>query len=309
MAFTSGNAPRLLQAGLQTIFGDVYPTYKGQWEQLFKTFVSDKQFEDDLQVVSMGLPTQLSEGNTVTYDTFKQGWGKRYTHAEYAKGFAITRVMLEDVQNAVSLTAKASNQMMNSMAQLKEIIGANIFNNAFSTAAANLGGDGKALLRTDHPLGGSGGTFQNTLTSASDLTEASLEQARIDISHIVDDAGLRIQLRPGRLVVPVELITEAVRITQNPLRAGTADRDINALYEMGIFKDMPLVNNYLTDTDAWFILVEGLSEDEGLKHLKRRAVDVEMDNDFNTGNLLMKVTERYCFGWTNPRALYGSPGA
>ena len=304
---STGSAPKLLWPGVNQIFGDMYNTYKGEYSEIFTTSLSDKRFEEDLQMVNMGLAVPKDEGSAIQYDTFKQGYVKRYVHIVYGKGFVITREALDDNQYSMSLAARGAQMLANSLAQTKEIIGANILNNAFDTNYA--GGDGKPLLATDHPLGAAGGTFSNKLSTAADLSEASVEAMIIQIMNLVDDAGLRIALRPMKLIVPTDLNFEACRLLKSTGRVGTADNDINAIESMSAIPGGYVVNHYLTDTDAWFIKVGGLAPNEGMRHFQRAGYDLEMDNDFDTKNLLTTATERYSFGWSNSRAMVGSAGA
>jgi phage major head subunit gpT-like protein len=190
-----------------------------------------------------------------------------------------------------------------SMRQTKEIIAANVYNRAFTSTFT--GGDGKELLATDHP-NFSGGTWQNELTTSADMSEAALEQACIDIASFTNDRGLKIAYRPTTLIIPKELEFDTARILKNTDRPATADRDINALKALGKFSKGMIVNHYLTDTDAWFIRTDC---PDGLKYFERRADEFGMDNDFDTENAKFKATSRYSFGWTDPRGLYGSPGA
>jgi len=191
-----------------------------------------------------------------------------------------------------------------SMRQTKEQVAANVYNRA--TSNTYTGGDGVELLSTAH-LNYTGGTFANELTVAADLSEASLEQACIDIAKLENDRGLNISLAGDCLIVPVDLMFEAERILGTPYRVGTSDNDVNALRSMGKFPGGVKVNHYLTDTDAWFIRTN-LRED-GMKYISRKDVQFGVDNEFDTENAKFKATERYAFGWTDPRGLFGSPGA
>jgi len=188
-----------------------------------------------------------------------------------------------------------------SMRQTKEIVGANVYNRAFATYT---GGDGKVLLASDHP-NVAGGTFSNIIGTAADISEAALEQAVIDIAGFRDDRGLLIAAKPRKLVIPYQLQFEAKRILGSDGRVGTDLNDPNAIKEMGIFGEV-VTNHYLTDADAWFILTD---VKEGLKYFERRGDQFEMDNDFDTENAKFKATARYSFGWSDPRAIYGSAGA
>jgi hypothetical protein len=189
-----------------------------------------------------------------------------------------------------------------SVRQTKEILGANVYNRAFNSSYT--GGDGKELLATDHP-NVAGGTWSNELTTAADLSEASLEQAVIDIAGFENDRGLTIGAKPKSLIIPWQLQFEAHRILKSALRYDTASNDANALRDMGLFKDV-IVNHFLTDTDAWFIRT---NVPHGMKYFERRADEFGADNDWDTENAKFKASFRASWGWTDPRGLFGSPGA
>ena len=225
----------------------------------------------------------------------------RYQQVTYALGFIITREIMEDDQYDVVGQRKAQGLAF-SMRQSKEIIAANVYNRAFNSSYT--GGDGKELLATDHPLF-AGGTWANELSTASDLSEASLEQAHIDIAGFTNDRGLLISVRPKALIIPRQLMFEAKRITAPTGRPGTDTNDVNAMKAMGLVPEV-VVNHYLTDTDAWFLRTDA---PHGMKYFERRGDSFDMDNDFDTENAKYKATARYSFGWTDPRGLFGSPGA
>jgi len=175
--------------------------------------------------------------------------------------------------------------------------------NGFTTAYSS--GDGVALFSASHPLV-SGGTNSNTQSTAADLNETSLEAAVIQIGKWTDERGLMIAARPQSLVIPPDLQFVAARVMQSELRPGTADNDINAVRSMGVVPGGTIVNHYLTDTDAWFLLTD---IPNGLKHFNRVALETSMDGDFDTGNVRYKARERYSFGVSDPLGIWGSPGA
>ena len=237
----------------------------------------------------------------ITYDSERQGFTSRYNHVVYALGFIITREIYEDDQYDVVGKRKA-NALARSMRQTKEIIGANVFNRAATSGYT--GGDGVTLLNASHP-NVAGGTWSNMPSTAADLSEAALEQANIDIAALTDDRGLLIAAKPRKLVIAPSNMFEAKRILGSDGRVGTDLNDLNAIKTMGIIPEV-VVNHYLTDADAWFILTD---VNDGLKYFERRGDAFEMDNDFDTENAKFKATARYSFGWTDPRAIYGSMGA
>ena len=298
---TSSSFAKLLWPGLNSIYGKAYADYPVEWDKLFEKNSSDKAYEEDLGLSSFGLASVKNEGAPITYDTERQGFTSRYNHVVYALGFIVTREIFEDDQYG-KVGAQKAKALARSMRQTKEIIGANIYNRA--TTAGYNGGDGVVLLSTAHP-NVAGGTFSNRMAVDADLSEAALEQAVIDIAGFRDDRGLLIAARPEKLVIPYQLQFEAKRILGAEGRVGTDLNDPNVLKDMGIFSNV-VTNHYLTDPDAWFILT---NVKDGMKYFERRGDVFEMDNDFDTENAKFKATSRYSFGWSDPRAIYGSPGA
>jgi Mu-like prophage major head subunit gpT len=297
----SGSFAKALWPGVNAWYGKAYNEYSVEYTKLFDTHKSNKQFEEDVGISSFGLAAVKPEGSPIQYDSERQAFITRYNHVVYALGFIITREMVEDDQYAVVGQRKAQGLAF-SMRQTKEIIAANVYNRAFNSSYT--GGDGKELLATDHPLF-AGGTWSNELSTASDLSEAALEQAHIDIAGFTNDRGLLIAVKPKSLIIPRQLMFEAKRITAPDGRPGTDTNDVNAMKQMGLVPEV-VVNHYLTDQDAWFLRT---NIPHGMKHWERRADGFDMDNDFDTENAKYKATARYSFGWTDPRALFGSPGA
>ncbi len=299
---------KALWPGVNTWYGDAYAQYPVEWDKLFEKNTSRKAFEEDVGSSHFGLAVQKAEGAPVTYDTSRQGFTSRYNHVVYALGFIITREIYEDDQYDVVGKLKAQSLAF-SMRQTKEIVAANVYNRAFNTSY--LGGDGATLIASaggggsaSHPAI-AGGTWTNGVATAVDLSEAALEQAVIDIAGFTNDRGLKIAVRPKTLIIPKELMFEATRILKAEGRTGTDLNDPNALKTMGMVPEV-VVNHYLTDTDAWFLRTD---VQNGLKYFERRGDEFGMDEDFDTENAKYKATARYSFGWTDPRAIYGSPGA
>jgi len=297
----SGSFAKALWPGVNAWYGKAYSEYPVEWTKLFEQFKSTRQFEEDVGVSSFGLAVVKPEGAPIYYDSERQAFITRYQHVTYALGFIITREIMEDDQYDVVGQRKAQGLAF-SMRQSKEIIAANVYNRAFNSSYT--GGDGKELMATDHPLF-AGGTWANELSTAADLSEASLEQAHIDIAGFTNDRGLLISVRPKALIIPRQLMFEAKRITAPTGRPGTDTNDVNAMKAMGLVPEV-VVNHYLTDTDAWFLRTDA---PHGMKYFERRGDSFDMDNDFDTENAKYKATARYSFGWTDPRGLFGSPGA
>lgn len=298
---TSSSFAKALWPGVNAWYGKAYKDYPEEWSKLFEKNTSRKAYEEDVGVTSFGLAAVKTEGGPISYDDARQAYTTRYNHVVYALGFQITREIFEDDQYDVVGQRKAKG-LARSMRQTKEIVGANVYNRAFTSGYT--GGDGSILCVSSHP-NVTGGTWSNVLSTAADLSEAALEQAALDIYALRDDRGLLIAAKPRALVIHPANQFEAKRILGTEKRAGTADNDLNALKTMGIIPEI-IVNHYLTDSDAWFILTDVT---DGLKYFERRGDAFEMDNDFDTENAKFKATARYSFGWTDPRAIYGSPGA
>lgn len=252
-------------------------------------------------ISSFGLAVAKPEGAPIQYDSERHTFITRYVHTVFALGFIITREIMDDDQYEVVGQRKAQGLAF-SMRQTKEINAANIYNRAFNSAFVF--GDGVSALNAAHP-NYAGGTFSNVLTTAADLSEAALEQACIDIAGFTNDRGLAIAVRPKTLIIPRQLSFEAKRILHSDGRVGTDNNDLNALKNLGMIPET-VINHYLTDADAWFLRTD---VQHGMKYFERNADSFEMDNDFDTENAKFKARARYSFGMTDPRSLFGSPGA
>lgn len=302
MAMNRSFNPKLLEEGLHSVFGLEYKQHPEEWRQVFDSQNSKKAYEEDTLVTGFGLAATKAEGSSVTYDEALQGWSARYMHETVALAFAITEEAVED-NLYMSMGAKYSKALARSIQQTKEMKAASILNNAFNASYA--GGDGKALIATDHPLVG-GGAMSNKLATPADLSEASIEDLLIQIRRSVDDRNLPIAMMPKDIIIAPEEEYNATRILRSSLQSGSQNNDINALKTKGIFTRDPVLVTRLVDPDAWFIKTDC---PDGLRHFQRRAVNKKMDRDFNTGNYRYKASERYSFGWTDFRGLFGSEGA
>ena len=297
----TGNWGALLWPGLNSIYGTEYDEFDVFCTKLFETSTSRKAFEEDIGSVHYGLARVKNEGAAVHYDTARQGFKSRYQHVEYALGFAISKIVMDDDLYDVVGPDRAQGLAF-SMRQTKEVVAHNVYNRAFNSSYT--GGDGVELLATNHP-NINRGTWANVLAVAADLSESALEQACIDLKKLTNDKGLRISVKPTSLIIPVDEEFNATRILKSTSRPGTADNDINALNVMGQFKTI-IASPYLTDTDAWFIRT---NVKKSLRHFERAPDAFTQDNDFDTDNAKYKATARYSFGWSDPKGLFGSPGA
>ena len=300
MALNRALFTKQLNLGLNTVFGMEYDRYPEQWRSLYSTEQSMKAFEEDVQMIGFGAAPTKAEGAMINYDSGREGFVSRYVHETVALAFAITEEAEEDGLYG-SLGAKYARALARSMQQTKEIKGANIFNTATTTS---LGGDGQALLDPLHPLGG-GGTASNILGTPADLSETSLETLLVQISTAVDDRSIPIALSGRKLAVPPQLVFIAERIIKSNLRPGTADNDINAMRNMGMIPEGVVVNQRFTNPDQYFILTDC---PDGMKHFVRAPIKKAVEGDFETGNLRYKCRERYSFGFTDWRGVYGSEG-
>ena len=301
MTVTTGTHPKFLWPGLQAIWGNLYKDAPSGYSQVFEGGTSDKAYEEDQEVSGFGLSPVKAEGASVSYDDPINGYIKRYTNVTYGLGFIVTEEAVEDNQYKAQ-AEKRVKALRRSMRHTKETVHANVLNRATDTNYT--GGDGKPLLATDHPT--ANGTQSNKLATAADLSEAALEDIFIQIMNATDTRGLRISLKPRKLVIPSNLAFEATRIVKSDLQNDTANNAINAIRSMGILPEGVMPWTFLTDTDQWFVLTDA---PEGLKSLQRRELALEKDSDFETGNFKHKATERYSCGWTDWRAAYGSEGA
>lgn len=301
MPITSGSFAKALWPGVQKWYGDAYAEHAVEYTDLFDSYTSRKAYEEDVGISGLGLAAVKPEGASVAYDTEQQGFLTRYRHVTYGLGIIITREAYEDDLYDV-VGPKKSKGLAFSMRQTKEIVCANVYNRA--QTAGYTGGDGQVLLYNAHPRV-RGGTFSNVLSVAAALSEASLEDLCIQIMKETNDADLNIALMPTDLIIPPDLVFEAERILKSPLRVGTADNDLNALKNMGKFRNGVKVNHYLTSATAYFIRTNC---PDGMKYISRRDDDFSMDNDFDTDNAKYKATMRFSAGWTDPRGLYGSEG-
>jgi len=302
MAINRAQLVKELVPGLHALFGLEYDRYDAEYEEIFETETSERAFEEEVMLTGFGEAPVKFEGSGVTYDTAQESFTARYTHETIALAFSLTEEAIED-NLYDTLSSRYTRALARSMMTTKNIKGANVLNNAFSSSF--VGGDGKELCATDHPTVGNE-TQRNELSTASDLNETSLEQALIDIAAFEDERGLKINAQARKLIIPTALQFVADRLLETPGRVGTADNDINALRNMGMVPEGYTVNHYLTDTDAFFLTTD---VPNGLKHFVRSPVATSMEGDFETGNVRYKARERYSFGFSDWRGIFGSPGA
>tara|TARA_B100000989_G_scaffold295843_1_gene277736 strand:- start:557 stop:1462 length:906 start_codon:yes stop_codon:yes gene_type:complete len=301
MAISRNQLVKELEPGLNALFGLEYNRYENQHAEIFTTETSDRAFEEEVMLSGFANASVKPEGSAVTFDNAQETYTARYQHETVALAFAITEEAIED--NLYDrLSSRYTKALARSMANTKQVKAANVLNRAFNSSFA--GGDGKELCATDHPT--IFGTVKNELSTSADLSETSLEQALIDINAFTDERGLKVAARGVKMIIPSELQFTAERIMNSANRVGTADNDINAVKSMGMIPQGYSVNNYLTDTDAFFIITD---VPNGLKYFERSPIKTSMEGDFDTGNVRYKARERYSFGFSDFRGIFGSPGA
>ena len=298
----TSNHPKALWPGVKAWWGKAYEDHQTEYTDIFDTFTSDKAYEEDVQIVGFGLAPVKAQGSAVTYDSEIQGPLTRYTHVAYALGYIVTHEELKDnLYTEVSQTRASS--LARGFRQTKERVGAGIYNRGFNSSF--VGGDGVSLFNVSHP-NTSGGVFSNKLAVDADFSEASLEDLIIQIMKATDDRGLLINLMPKSLHIAPDGWFNANRVLESVYQSGNGNNDINVVKATGALPMGIKVNHYFTDSDAWFVRT---TVGNGLKYYEREAVQFDQDNDFDTMNAKAKGYERYSFGWTDPRAVFGSQGA
>jgi len=302
MAISRAQLVKELEPGLNALFGLEYKRYENEAAQIFDSESSDRAFEEEVMLSGFGTADVKPEGSGVQYDDAQETYTARYTMETVALAFALTEEAIEDnLYDRIS--SRYTKALARSMATSKQVKGANVLINA-TASSGYTGGDGVVLVSNAHPT--LNGNQSNRPTTYSDLSETSLEQALIDIAGYQDERGLKIAAQGMKMIIPKELEFTATRILKSQGRVGTADNDINALKSMGMVPQGYTVNHYLTDTDAWFVKTD---VPNGLKHFVRAPLKTAMEGDFDTGNVRYKARERYSFGWSDWRGIYGNTGA
>jgi hypothetical protein len=300
MVITTGNIPALLWPGLNAVWGDSYKEWERKYTQLFEIKNSEMNYEEDVELPGFGLAPVKPQGSAIVYDTTQQQTKSRYQHVAYALGFIVTHEEQKDNLYLKSGTMK-TKALARSMRQTVENVGANVYNRGFNGSFT--GGDGQPLFSASHPTPNG---VQSNLLSAADLSEASLEDASIQIMNAVDARGLRISLMPESLHVATANVFEAARILKSVLTPDTGNNAINALRSEGMFPKGAMVNPYFTDPDAYFIRTD---VENGMTFFWREEPDFAQDGDFDTSNLKYKAYQRFSAGWSDFRGAFGSAGA
>ena len=301
MAINRAQLVKELEPGLNALFGMEYSNYREEWKDIFETENSDRAFEEEVMLSGFGEAGTKAEGAGVSYDEAQEVWTARYMHETTALAFSLSEEAVED-NLYDKLSSRYTKALARSMSHTKNTKGAAILNNAF--AAGVTYGDGQSLCATHTLLNGS--TVSNAPSTASDLNETALENAVIDIAKFTDERGLKIAINVKSLCIPTDLQFVAERVLNSTGRVATADNDLNALSSTSAIPGGYKVNHFFTDPDAWFLLTDAPN---GLKHMKRVGIKTGMEGDFESGNVRFKARERYSFGVSDWRAIYGSAGA
>jgi len=304
MAISRAQLLKELLPGLNALFGMEYARYGEQHKEIYESETSERSFEEETKLSGFNTAPVKNEGSAIAYDNAQEAWSTRYTHETIALGFSITEEAIED-NLYDSLSSRYTKSLARAMANTKQVKAAAVLNNGFTNTAAYYGGDGVPLFSTAHPLV-SGGTNANTPSTQVDLNETSLEAAVIQIAAWTDERGMLIAAKPRKMIVPPALQFVATRLLETSLRVGTADNDINAIKNNGSVSEGYTINNFLTDTNAWFLTTD---VPNGMKHFVRTPLQNSMDGDFDTGNVRYKARERYSFGWSDPLGMWGSSGS
>jgi len=303
MAISRQQLVKELEPGLNALFGLEYKQYADETKEIFVTESSDRAFEEEVMLSGFGDAAVKPEGQGVAFDTAQETYTARYTMETIALAFAITEEAIED--NLYDrLASRYTKALARSMASTKNTKGAAILNTGFTGSGNPTYGDGQFLLVSTHPT--LSGNQTNILSTAADLNETSLEQAMIDIAAFKDERGLKVAAKARKMIIPSALQFTAERLLKSQGRVGTADNDINALKNMNMIPEGYVVNHYLSDTDAWFVTTD---VPNGLKHFDRAPLKTSMEGDFDTGNVRYKARERYVFGASDWRGIFGTPGA
>ena len=302
MAISRSQLLKELLPGLNALFGLEYARYGEQHKEIYEIESSERSFEEETKLSGFAAAAVKPEGSAIQYDNAQEAWTARYNHETIALGFSLTQEAIED-NLYDSLSARYVKALARAMAYTKQVKAASTLNNGFN--AAFTGGDGQSLFSSAHPLV-NGGTNSNQPTTAADLNETSLEAAVIQIAGWTDERGLLIAAKPKKLVLPPALQFVATRLLETEQRVGTADNDINAIKSNGVIPGGYTVNNFLTDSNAWFLTTD---VPNGLKMFVRAPISNDMQGDFDTGNVRYRSRERYSVGYSDPLGMYGSAGA
>jgi len=286
---------------LNEAFDGVYDQRADEWSTVFREQSGiPRNYHEEPVLYGFGAAPQLPDGSPVTYQQGGVLFLQRYVYQVFGLAFALTKVLVEDGDH-IRLGQVYAKHLAQSLVETKELLCANILNRAFNSSYT--GGDGVSLISTAHPI--AAGTFSNQLATAANLSQTSLEQMLIQIRQAVDNNGKKIRLQPLKLVVAPGNVFQAEVLLKSVLRTGTANNDINPIKSIGLLPEGASVISRLTSATNWWVQTDA---PEGMKLMMRRALEKTMEGDFETDSMRFKATERYIPNWTDPRAMFGTPG-
>lgn len=287
-----------LWPGIIEFFGSEYKDYEEQCGYIFDGRNSSKAFEEYVMESMFGLAPVKEAGAPLMFDEAADAWKGRVDMVAFGLGFVITREAVDDDQY-FDLVPRYTKALKRSMKITKEVRAANFVDNIFTNSKT---GDGVSVVNGAHPLK-SGGTLSNTAAANADLNETSLEAANIQIADWTDERGLRISVKPTRLIIPNGQQYTAQRLTQTTSgRPGTGDNDVATVPGMNL--DTKL-NNYLADPRAWYLKTD---VSEGLTMWNRTPLGIEQGDGSETQVMKVMAYERYAFSAMDWRSVFGAPG-
>jgi hypothetical protein len=303
MAISRAQLVKELEPGLNALFGLEYKRYDNESAEVYVTESSDRAFEEEVMLSGFANANVKAEGAGVSYDEAQETYTARYTMETIALAFAITEEAIED--NLYDrLASRYTKALARSMSNAKQVKAAVPLNNGLPSVATFKTGDTVSLFSTNHTT--IAGACANTLATQADLNETSLEQSLIDIAAMTDERGLKIAARGVKMIVPPANQFNAERLMKSQGRTATADNDVNAINSMGMIPQGYRVNHFLNDSDSFYIITD---VPNGMKHFERTPLTTSMEGDFDTGNVRYKARERYVFGCSDFRGIFGVEGA
>ena len=287
---------------LNESFDGVYDQRADEWSTVFREQSGiPRNYHEEPVLYGFGAAPQLPDGSPVSYQQGGVLFLQRYVYQVFGLAFALTKVLVEDGDH-IRIGQVYAKHLAQSLVETKELLCANVLNRAFNSSYT--GGDGVSLVNTSHPI--ATGTFSNQLNTAAALSQTSLEQMLIQVRLAVDNNGKKIRLQPLKLIVAPGNVFQAEVLLKSVLRTGTANNDINPIKSIGLLPEGASVISRLTSPTNWWVQTDA---PEGMKLMMRRALEKTMEGDFETDSMRYKATERYWPSWTDPRALFGTPGA
>ncbi len=286
---------------LNECFDGVYDQRADEWSHVFREQTGiPRNYHEEPVLYGFGAAPQLPDGTPVSYQQGGVLFLQRYVYNVYGLAFALTKVLVEDGDH-IRIGQVYAKHLAQSLVETKELLAANVLNRAFNSSFA--GGDGVQLSSNAHPI--VNGTFSNLLSTAANLSQTSLEQMLIQVRQAVDNNGKKIRLQPRQLIVAPGNVFQAEVLLKSVLRTGTANNDINPVKSIGLMPEGAAVLSRLTSATNWWVQTDA---PEGLKLMMRRGLEKTMEGDFETDSMRYKATERYVISWTDPRAVFGTPG-